>query len=659
METQQKQNNSVDSPADEAKGALILGKEAAQAVKSVSKAAAMAASQNYVGSALALLKDPETAKKILIIVLVPILLFSMLSVFFLYALPTLIFEAVISFFDEVSERWREVTYAGGGNVFWQGVWATIKTGGDIVGDIATGLWNSLKRLFTTESGEDTGAANDTLTDNGMELQIVQDGPNYVEALFNPRALKEGAEYLTLVRKINACVDKISSREATIQAAISGQTAQIQDAVNVAYSADYDHFNTTVCVSTEPMSQSGAIQLLCLYTVQTNASLQGLKLSDFMKWLGWNGMDLGTTSFALGDLGISCAVKTWKGEFLPQYLMEQRKQEREMSGSGETFTDFSQYMCPAVDLVLVVDCPNLSEIPIARSYIEVPYGVVDDEGEPVIDEETGEQVTELREESVGNATVNITVRTRGINSLAQLAGLWTGPLSQEQTEDFHIPDTLPYLDPGSGSGQSFALWLRGHIDGYGNLDAEARQMLFGDPSKGYFSNSAEAAPYMRSISIRAWDIDAAGNKYSLIRYLQVHYLVAGEVQEIFEQIYNDPERFPIKSIGGARFSDTLRHSWGCAIDINPYENAEMNFNSGSLQVTCGYGWWPPGLDGEIWAGRPTPAYHGTMSGSSAYSIIPGGSVVRAFAEHGWGWGGNGWYGGLGFDFMHFSVLPSGG
>lgn len=654
------QNLSVaDSAAKDISGAIQMGREAAQGVKTVAKAATMAASQNYVGAVLTLLKDPQTLKKILIIALIPILLFSALIIFFLYALPTLIFEAVVSYFQEVGERWQETTYAGGGNVFWQGVWATIKTGGEIIGDIATGLWNGLTSLFTTDSGEDTGAASDPLSDNGMEIQIMQDGPNYVEAISNPDAMLDGAEYFTLLRKVDACVDKITARENAIRTAITGQTSQIQNVVNTQYASSYDHFTTTVNVTTEPMSQSGAIQLLSLYTVQTNASLQELKLSDLMKWLGYNGNNLGTTSFSLGDLGVSCSVKTWKGEFLPQYLLEQRQQEKLMSDDGAPITDYTPYMCPAVDLVIVVDCPNINDIPVMTSTIDVPYGVVDEDGAPVMDEETGTQKTEVRQETVGSATVNITVRTRGVNSLAQLAGLWDGSLSQEQTGTFMIPDTLPYINPDGGSGQTFAYWLRNHLDAYGNPDAEARQMLFGSATKSYFSSAEEAAPYMVSISIPAWDIDSAGNKYSTTRYLQVHYLVADEIKSIFQQIYDDPERFPIKSIGGARFSDTMRHSWGCAIDINPYENAEMNFKSGSLRVTCGYGWWPEGIDGQTWVGRSTSAYHGSMSTSSPYSILPGGSVVRAFAAHGWGWGGNGWSGGLGFDFMHFSVLPSGG
>ena len=220
-------------------------------------------------------------------------------------------------------------------------------------------------------------------------------------------------------------------------------------------------------------------------------------------------------------------------------------------------------------------------------------------------------------------------------------------------------------------QSFAEWLQdGHINAYGQIDAEARLRLFGNSSKDHFNNASEAAPFMRSVSIPMWAIDSSGQKYSTTGYLTVHYLVADEVQLIFNQIYNDPEQFPIYgySVGGARFSDTMRHSWGCAIDVNALFNCECNFKSGYQKVTCGYGWWPYGMDGQTWVNRSASSYHGSLSSASPYSISPYGSVVKAFNDYGWGWGGSGsnvpgtqkgWSSGNSFDFMHFSVLPSGG
>ena len=218
--------------------------------------------------------------------------------------------------------------------------------------------------------------------------------------------------------------------------------------------------------------------------------------------------------------------------------------------------------------------------------------------------------------------------------------------------------VPMIVPdGYGSG---AGWIQSHIDAAGNLDETARTTLFGDAGKTYFASAEEAAPYMRSLKIQVWKVDGTGSKYASTAWVTVHALVADDVQAIFDEIFNDPEHFPINSVGGARFSDTMRHSWGCAIDINPEQNCECNFHSGGLTLTCGYGWWPEGLSGTTeWVGRPASSYHGNLACASPCSIKPNGSVVRAFAAHGWGWGGNGWYGGKGFDFMHFSVLSSGG
>ena len=145
--------------------------------------------------------------------------------------------------------------------------------------------------------------------------------------------------------------------------------------------------------------------------------------------------------------------------------------------------------------------------------------------------------------------------------------------------------------------------------------------------------------MTTITIPTWRIGQNGQKVSATETLTVHKLVKDEIALIFQEIYNDPERFPIKAgnIGGARFSDTLRHSWGCAIDINPNENYYCQVVNGQARALTGSHWSP---------------------GTDPYSITPGGSVVRAFAKYGWGWGGQGWSGGY-YDYMHFSILPTGG
>ena len=237
----------------------------------------------------------------------------------------------------------------------------------------------------------------------------------------------------------------------------------------------------------------------------------------------------------------------------------------------------------------------------------------------------------------------TIRGDGLQSWASLP-------EDETTSD--------YLDPSL----SFANRLRanGGVDAYGNLAAWAKMELFGTTSVSYFSSAAAAANHMTTVSVPIWTMDKAGNKIASTCSIVVNKAVAEEVKSIFRMIYDDPEKFPIYggwSAGGARYSDTLRHSWGCAIDINAYYNCECDFRggNGALRVTCGYGWWP--------IGHSDRTYAGSMTAQSAYSIgcregEYGYSVVKAFATYGWGWGGQGYSSGK-HDFMHFSVLPSGG
>ena len=175
--------------------------------------------------------------------------------------------------------------------------------------------------------------------------------------------------------------------------------------------------------------------------------------------------------------------------------------------------------------------------------------------------------------------------------------------------------------------------------------EGRQLLFGDSNKSYFTgNESNLSDYIVTIQVRTWDINSSGQKYTRTWNLEVNKMVADEVKAIFEEIYNDPEQFPIHALGGARYTDSLRHAWGCAIDINPVENFYCNTTT-----------------------SPYTAITGTTCfkySDSPYCITPDSSVVKAFAKYGWGWGGgdadnnySGWN--TTADYMHFSILESGG
>ena len=206
------------------------------------------------------------------------------------------------------------------------------------------------------------------------------------------------------------------------------------------------------------------------------------------------------------------------------------------------------------------------------------------------------------------------------------------------------------------------WLQnGWIDKYGSVkSSQLYATLMGSASKTHFTSASDAASYMKTVTVPVWQLNSKGVKYASKLSITVNKAVAEDIVSIFTEIYNSPEKFPIESAGGARYTDTMRHSWGCAIDINAYQNAECRayYNSdgstSKVVQTCGYGWWPAGTAKTLFAG--------SLSSASAYSIPAGGSVVKAFKDYGWGWAGNGYSvrnGSQKFDYMHFSVLPNGG
>ena len=140
------------------------------------------------------------------------------------------------------------------------------------------------------------------------------------------------------------------------------------------------------------------------------------------------------------------------------------------------------------------------------------------------------------------------------------------------------------------------------------------------------SNATAVKYMVWVEVPVWNLKN-GKKVSSRARIQVLNLLADEVKEIFTEIYNGPEKFPIKSVGGYNWRPNgieSLHSLGRAIDINPDENPQLS------------------PDGVVLVGKKWEPYQ------NPYSITPEGDVVRAFTSRGWVWGAN--Y--TRPDYMHF-------
>lgn len=148
----------------------------------------------------------------------------------------------------------------------------------------------------------------------------------------------------------------------------------------------------------------------------------------------------------------------------------------------------------------------------------------------------------------------------------------------------------------------------------------------------YSSKAEADRNMRTITIPVWHLAGDGSKVSATARLTVNAAIADEVLEIFTKIYNSPEQFPIKSVGGYNWRNTAtgsqsQHSYGTCIDINPNENYCIYRTGKKI--------------GSFW--KP---------GQNPYSMPEDGVVIQTFKAYGWTWGGE--WNSL-QDYMHFSYL----
>ena len=196
--------------------------------------------------------------------------------------------------------------------------------------------------------------------------------------------------------------------------------------------------------------------------------------------------------------------------------------------------------------------------------------------------------------------------------------------------------------GEGSGSKTIYMTAAQVSPRGNVSPNAvhvqfsltpyintNDMLTGDFKRGTFNSDAEARAFMTTVTVPVWNIDKNGNKYASTRSFSVHRAFASDMQSAFQEIFDDPEQFPIKDIGGYdwRGGGRTEHNLGTAIDINANENAFYN-SAGVLQAGSFF-----------------------LPGENPYSIPLEGSVVRILAKYGWSRG----FWNSGTDYMHFSYF----
>ncbi len=167
---------------------------------------------------------------------------------------------------------------------------------------------------------------------------------------------------------------------------------------------------------------------------------------------------------------------------------------------------------------------------------------------------------------------------------------------------------------------------------GETYGQKAKRIFGSSSYQKYGSEAEAAANMTTITIAVWDFGADGvTKVTKYKSLTVHKNIAPTVAQIFKEIYEGEEKFPIKNVGGYSWrgtSSSSEHCEGLAIDINWEENYMID--NGVIQ------------SGKLY-----------QPGVNPYSIPTDGEVAKIMKKYGFSQGI--WAFKNRYDYMHFSYF----
>ena len=434
---------------------IRISTDAAKTVKSVQKAAAQASTGNYVAAGAELLKSEDTRRIITVLILAAFFM----SVVIFFVAPLTLYETIAHAAKTFADKWEQVKFVS----FFKA----------LIGVISS--------PEVSEAISDASAGEEDLAEEG-DLQLL----GKKEALRNTYMRKIKA----CQDKINAREKEVLQQIKDGKAAFSGgptiysimaqrfereeaHTYDGNDYVRVQYDG------TEIMGSTKSITSRQAVELLSLYSTQINSSIGNIKLSGLLKWLGYNAGSTRTIVFPLGKTNdITSSIEAWTGTFMPQYLID----EGASSGKLDDYT--AKYGCSVADFMIFVDCPDLYTIHASESeemvtetrtfqeYVDYVYRDYEEADKPILNA-AGEVIqmsgpyhweysdyyqrylpvrnwdappanyTEKiytflveRERDVDVKIIHISyvvpvfVRTRSIDDLVDMTGMWSGWLPSE-------------------------------------------------------------------------------------------------------------------------------------------------------------------------------------------------------------------------------------
>ena len=235
----------------------------------------------------------------------------------------------------------------------------------------------------------------------------------------------------LARRVNLVLERIKERQQEIVTQITSNSTKraIRNVLEGRFNSDkYDKFSVVVEPVVIDPTELDAVKLICLHSVQYEE--QGLASpGELLRYVGRPANETGEYSerqtIALADTGVTVKVDKWSGTFLPQYLIEQKRQMIEKLG-----TDYLPAQgTAAADLLITVTSSTIGNTFVkTNTYTEMEMQLLpveDENGIPIIGD-NGEYLMELVEVEVEKteavAYYSVVIGVRSVDQLAEAAGL---------------------------------------------------------------------------------------------------------------------------------------------------------------------------------------------------------------------------------------------
>ena len=306
------------------------GRKGAKAAKTLARAGARAAGGDVAGAALEIIKDHDTVKVVLTVIVSFFVITGVLLVTALYIIPMMVYETVQNAVSDANDSFMESFFSSEEAGFKGQVHGAAKGIGSWIRTLAAGLKSQFSGLFSEQEQIYSAYDFDSIIAN--DSQIVSG---------------EGAHVVSVWNKLSQIKAKYTARVAAIEKAITEKRADTAMKVETEsytgmtrdfllqksykeFCKTYDpNWDILVSASWIPayvvneLSSAQALEIAALYDVIHDNDFNAARMTDFLKWLGYSSSGNGDT-LHFDVMGNDTELTGWTGTFLPQYLADESR-----------------------------------------------------------------------------------------------------------------------------------------------------------------------------------------------------------------------------------------------------------------------------------------------------------------------------------------------